>query len=175
MSQAERAARLLAPLAPARVVSSDLVRATGTAQPLADAAGLQLVTDPALRETHGGRWEGRLDIELAADPEYQAWRTGADVPAGGSETRSQVADRAVPALLGWADDLDASSVLVVVTHGGTIRCVVGRLLDIPVDRWRVLGGLANGCWSVLEQGRTGWRLTEHNAGSLPEPVLGDDR
>jgi probable phosphoglycerate mutase len=175
LQQADRAAALLAPLAPARVVSSDLARAVSTAEPLARRLGLDLATDPALRETHAGSWEGRFDSDLAADPDYQAWRLGADVPAGGSETRSQVADRATPALLSWAEDLDPSSVLVVVTHGGTVRCVIGRLLDLPVDRWRALGGLANGCWSVLEQGATGWRLAEHNAGSLPEPVLGDDR
>ena len=29
--------------------------------------------------------------------------------------------------------------------------------------------------SVLEEGRNGWRLVEHNAGTLPEPVLSDDR
>jgi hypothetical protein len=49
------------------------------------------------------------------------------------------------------------------------------MLELPVEQWRVFGGLANCCWSVLEEGRRGWRLTEHNAGSLPEAVLGDDR
>jgi probable phosphoglycerate mutase len=49
------------------------------------------------------------------------------------------------------------------------------MLGLPVEHWRVFGGLANCCWSVLEEGRTGWRLVEHNAGSLPQVVLGDDR
>ena len=174
-AQALRAADRLASLEPAKIAASDLSRAVRTAEPLAHRAGLEVVTDAALRETHGGRWEGLFDTQLREDPEYLEWSTGADVPAGGAETRTQVADRAAPAVLRQADGLDRSSVLVVVTHGGTIRCVIGRLLDLPVDRWRSLGGLANGCWSVLEQGRHGWRLTEHNAGSLPEPVLGDDR
>ena len=30
-------------------------------------------------------------------------------------------------------------------------------------------------WSVLSDDRHGWRLIEHNAGTLPEPVLSDDR
>jgi probable phosphoglycerate mutase len=63
---------------------------------------------------------------------------------------------------------------VVVTHGGTIRCILGGLLELPVEQWRIFGGLANCCWSILEEGRTGWRLVEHNARSLPQPVLGDD-
>jgi probable phosphoglycerate mutase len=174
-AQAQRAADRLVTLGPARVASSDLSRAVATAEPLARRAGLAVVTDPALRETHGGRWEGLFDTQLREDPDYLDWSTGADVPAGGAETRSQVADRAVPAVLRQAAHLERSATLVVVTHGGTIRCVVGRLLELPVDRWRSLGGVANGCWSVLEEGRFGWRLTEHNAGSLPEPVLGDDR
>ena len=29
--------------------------------------------------------------------------------------------------------------------------------------------------AALGEGHRGWRLLEHNAGSLPEPVLGDDR
>jgi len=40
--------------------------------------------------------------------------------------------------------------------------------------WESLGGLSNCCWSVLGEGVRGWRLLEHNAGTLPEPVLGDD-
>jgi len=173
--QAERAALALATLAPARIVSSDLARALGTARPLAERLGLDVVTDPALRETHGGTWEGRYASELLDEPAYLAWRAGDDVAAGGSESRSDVADRAVPAVLGWAADLAGDDVLVVVSHGGTIRSVLGRLLGLPVDQWRVLGGLANACWSVVETGRSGWRLAEHNAGSLPEPVIGDDQ
>ncbi|MEN9605982.1 MAG: hypothetical protein RJB29_856, partial [Actinomycetota bacterium] len=44
--------------------------------------------------------------------------------------------------------------------------------------WGVIGGLSNACWSILEltKHHTGskWYLAEHNAGSLPEPVFGDD-
>jgi broad specificity phosphatase PhoE len=66
-------------------------------------------------------------------------------------------------------------VLVLVTHGGTARALIGRLLGLPQVSWQVLGGLANCSWSVLEEwGERSWRLTEHNAGTLPEPVMGDD-
>ncbi|MGW2996471.1 histidine phosphatase family protein, partial [Streptomyces sp. NPDC001193] len=51
----------------------------------------------------------------------------------------------------------------------------------PVDTYNSdLGGAqlahaaSNCCWSVLGEGARGWRLMEHNAGTLPEPVLGDD-
>ena len=64
---------------------------------------------------------------------------------------------------------------MVVTHGGTARAVIGTLLGLPVEHWDVFGGLANCSWSVLEEaGRDEWRLAEHNAGTLPEAVVGDD-
>jgi len=156
-------------------VASDLSRASETAAALASLTGGHVRSSAALRETHGGTWEGQLADDLRADPQYIAWLAGDDVPAGGSETRSQVGDRAAVAVRAAAEELDAGGVAVVASHGGTIRSVIGRMLDLPVEHWRVFGGLANCCWSVLEESRTGWRLVEHNAGSLPQVVLGDDR
>ena len=39
----------------------------------------------------------------------------------------------------------------------------------------MLGPLSNCSWSVLGVRYGRWRLQEHNAGTLPEPVLSDDR
>lgn len=182
-AQAERAAQLLASLNPVAIVSSDLRRARDTAEALARIAGVAVKEDARLRETFGGTWQGLTVFEIrATDPAaYDLWRSGADVPAGGAESRSQVAARAVPAIHDALAEVPPGQTLVVVTHGGTARSVIGSLLDLPMDRWAVVGGLANCCWSVLEEvgqdgqdGHTGWRLVEHNAGSLPTPVMGDD-
>ena len=64
--------------------------------------------------------------------------------------------------------------LVVATHGGAARMALGRMMGLPREQWSALGGLSNCCWSVLGEARRGWRLLEHNAGSLLEPVMGDD-
>ncbi|MCU0266580.1 MAG: histidine phosphatase family protein [Actinomycetia bacterium] len=177
--QAARAARVLAAFPPARVVTSDLGRAQETAAALACRTGLDPAVDPRLRETYGGEWQGRLVAEIAAsDTErFLAWRAGADVPAGGGETRSELADRAVAAVTAALADVPDGGVLVAVTHGGTARAAIGRMLALPVGSWTALGGLANCSWSVLEESDVpaGWRLAEHNAGSVPEPVIGDDR
>jgi broad specificity phosphatase PhoE len=173
--QAASAAARLASLHPEVIVSSDLSRAVDTAQALADLTEVSVRRTPQLRETHGGTWEGQYARDLKEDQRYLAWRAGADVPAGGAETRSQVGDRGVAVVRELVADLGDGGLAVVVSHGGTIRSTIGRMLELPVEQWRILGGLANCCWSVLEEGRRGWRLTEHNAGSLPEAVLGDDR
>lgn len=179
-AQAAAAAQALGELAPSLVVSSDLGRAMATAQMLVDQTGAALVCDPRLRETDGGTWEGRrADEILATDGDaYRAWRLGEkDIAAGGAEPRSQVADRATAALqdaLVLVADAPAATI-VLVTHGGTARALLGRVLGLPFAQWRVLGGLANASWSVLEAEPWGWRLTEHNAMSLPQPVVGDDR
>lgn len=93
---------------------------------------------------------------------------------GGGELETEVADRAAPVVAEAADKLPDGGTLVVVSHGGTIRTTIGRLLGLDPNSWEALGGLSNCSWSVLGEGARGWRLMEHNAGSLPEPVLGDD-
>ena len=51
-----------------------------------------------------------------------------------------------------------------------------RLLGMPEELFGVLGPLSNCSWSVLGCRYGRWRLVEHNAGTLPEPVvLSDDR
>ncbi|MFL6181461.1 MAG: histidine phosphatase family protein [Actinomycetes bacterium] len=174
-AQAVRAAAQLAFLNPQLIVSSDLMRAAETAEALAQASGLPVQTTPALRETHGGDWQGRFADDLKADPLYTQWLAGEDVPAGGAETRSDVGKRAIEAVDDLVAELEEGRVAVVVSHGGTIRALIGMMVQLPVEHWRVLGGLANCCWSVLEESRSGWRLVEHNAGSLPQRVVGDDR
>lgn len=179
LAQARSAAQVLATLEPSTIVSSDLQRAKATADCLASLVSLPVAVDPRLRETNGGSWEGHTSSEIrAVDAEsYARWRRGGDVAAGGAETRSDVAARAQAAIDDALAGLGPEAVLVAVTHGGTARGVIGRLLGLPPEQWRLLGGLANACWSVLSESSLSgqWRLTEHNAGSLPQPVVGDDR
>ena len=173
--QASHSAKTLSGMNPVRIVSSDLIRTQQTAAPLLELTGLKLEIDPNLRETHGGNWEGKTDMENhTADPEnYRAWITGKDIKAGQiGESRKDVAIRARSAF----DRVikDASGTVILVTHGGTARCLLGSVLNIPFENWAALGGLSNACWSVLEPKTHGWTLVEHNAGSIPEPVFGPE-
>ncbi|MFE6835718.1 histidine phosphatase family protein [Streptomyces sp. NPDC057705] len=176
VAQARRSARLLASLKPDAIVASDLQRASATAAELASVTGLTVQHDAALRETYAGEWQGLTHDEIIEKygEQYAAWKRGEPVRRGGGELETEVADRAAPVVLAHADRLPQSGTLVVVSHGGTIRTTIGRLLGLNAYDWEGLGGLSNCCWSVLGEGARGWRLLEHNAGTLPEPVLGDD-
>ncbi|MEU6951018.1 histidine phosphatase family protein [Streptomyces sp. NPDC045714] len=176
VGQARRAARLLASLKPDAIVASDLRRAAATAAELSAVSGLSVAHDAALRETYAGAWQGLTHQEIVErfGDQYAAWKRGEPVRRGGGELETEVADRAAPVVLGHAEKLPENGTLVVVSHGGTIRTTIGRLLGLEAHHWEGLGGLSNCCWSVLGEGARGWRLLEHNAGTLPEPVLGDD-
>ncbi|MGX6747580.1 histidine phosphatase family protein [Streptomyces xantholiticus] len=176
VAQARRAARLLASLNPDAIVASDLKRAAATAGELAAVTGLDVSYDAALRETYAGAWQGLTHDEIVEryGEQYAAWKRGEPVRRGGGELETEVADRAAPVVLHHADKLRDDGTLVVVSHGGTIRTTIGRLLGLEAYHWESLGGLTNCCWSVVGEGARGWRLLEHNAGTLPEPVLGDD-
>ncbi|WP_034277146.1 histidine phosphatase family protein [Actinospica robiniae] len=176
-AQAQAAARLLAALEPDVVISSDLSRAEDTASALARLVKLEVELDEGLRETYVGTWQGLTDEEIKAKfpEEYAAWRKDHyHQRRGGGELEAEVAERAVAAIERALARVPARGTIVVVTHGGTARVAIARLLGLPEQAAGVLGGLSNCCWSVLGEGHRGWRLLEHNAGSLPEPVIGDD-
>ena len=91
------------------------------------------------------------------------------------ESSAVVADRAGAALERIAAGMAPGTLVVVVSHGAAIRLGAARLLGFPEELWGAVGPLANCAWSVLGRRRSRWRLLEHNAGTLPEPVLSDDR
>ncbi len=176
--QAERAATELARLEPVAIVSSDLRRARETAAPLAALTGLSVTTDVRLREVYAGQWQGMLSADIdALDPELRAaWRAGADVrPGGDGELRTEVGNRVAEAVHDHLRAAANGGLLVVVSHGGSISNGVQTLLGVPREHWPVVSGVNNCHWTVLEQQRDDrWVLTEHNAFSLPEPVVGDE-
>ncbi|MFI7422946.1 histidine phosphatase family protein [Nonomuraea sp. NPDC049684] len=171
VAQAARAASLLASLRPTLIVSSDLQRAHDTALALGRLVGLDVTVDKDFRERGGGQWEGLTRDEIAArwPEEYIAW----EAPDG--EPVSEVATRVAASMRKWASRLDDDGLLVVASHGAALRLGICELLGLPEELWPALGGLGNCSWSVLQEGRQGWRLLEHNAGTLPEPISSDDR
>ncbi len=176
-AQARRAAPMLARLEPTLLVSSDLSRAYETAQALADVTGLTVGTDPDLRETNGGSFQGLTGPEIQArfPDDWSAWAGGNPHHhnPGGGESRSDVAARMLAAVLRAARQA-GDGLAVLATHGGAARLAVAQLIGLPLDRVGSLGVISNTAWTILER-RHGpevdqWVLVEHNARTLPEPV-----
>jgi probable phosphoglycerate mutase len=174
--QAQHAAPMLAAINPTMIIASDLMRAQSTAHELVKITGLEVQTDARLRETNCGNWEGLTgdEIRKADLDNLRQWSMGGDNPAGGiGERRSEVGARGVAAINSALAGKDNQR-LVVATHGGTARTIIGTYLDLPIPFWSRIGGLSNAQWSILEESPKGWLLVEHNAGSIPEPVMGEE-
>lgn len=180
IAQAEAAAARLAALKPVRVVSSDLRRAHATAEALGAVSGIEVEIDERLREMNFGVREGLTSREAweSYPDEMRAWVTGDDIRMPGGETYREAGLRFAEALTEIVADLTGDGPVVIVAHGAVLR--VGACTFVGIDQrfWRSFGGFNNCAWSVLDESRFGdrmiWRITEWNAGTLPEPVLSDD-
>jgi probable phosphoglycerate mutase len=185
IEQARHAAQTLLAMKPTHVIASDLSRALETGRTLSDLAGIDLTVDARLRETFAGEWQGMTRNEIMAKyPEdYAAWGGDSEIRPGGGETRWEVSERVVEAIESALLSVPAGGTLVVASHGGALRSALGRLLGLAPEQWTILGVLANAQWSVLSELDENlpklpglkWRLQEYNAGSLPEPAIGDDK
>jgi broad specificity phosphatase PhoE len=161
-SEAHRSARELAKVGIGTILASDLARAQDTAAAIGAATGLSWTSDRRLRETYLGNWQGltREQARMAFPEEFQAWWAGHDVARGGGETEQAVGRRAAAAVRECL--ADARPPVLVVTHAGTARGLIGTLLDLPVEHWRRLAPLGNGAWSRLGRDHLGWQLLVHN-------------
>jgi probable phosphoglycerate mutase len=112
---------------PRVVYSSDLVRASRTAEIVAAHLEVPVVTDAGFRERHGGEWQGKTSDEI--DREYPGmrlqWRAGKlAAPPGGEEDASVLTrfDAAMWRALAHV----GTGLLVIVTHHGILRSVAVR-------------------------------------------------
>ena len=125
--QASELAQRVAPLGLRSLWSSDLRRASETAEIVGARVGLAVRLDARLREANRGRWEGRLfiDIELEEPARYAAWRrAGPHFRFPGGESLLEQQERVSAALgdIRGAAELPA----LAVCHGGSIRVALCR-------------------------------------------------
>ena len=151
-AQAQAVAQLLAGFAPVRLWSSDLARASQTAEAIAATTGLTVELDSRLREYDVGERSG-LTLDEAAEqfPEefatYRSGRSATLVP--GEETTEQVRDRVVPALLDCFAGLAGGETGIAVLHGACLRVGLMGVIGWPWEHARALTGLENGAFCVL--------------------------
>lgn len=141
--QAAHAAAALAHLDVDAVYSSDLVRALETARPIAEAHGLEVATDPDLREVDQGEWEG-LTVDEIKQRWPELWGPARHYSARpGGEAPQEVRDRATRALKRIVAGHEGQTI-VLVSHGGTIRWVSAEALGYEDRRSARIRGLGNG-------------------------------
>jgi len=116
-----------------RIVSSPLQRCVAFARKATQKYRLPLDIEPRLREIHFGDWEGKTAAEiLAAYPDRleRFWNDPVNHPPPGGESFSAFQAR----VLGAWDDLlarHAGTHLLIVTHGGPIRVILGHARGLP--------------------------------------------
>lgn len=125
------ARRIAAGFAPDRLIASPLQRAQQTALMIADATGLPLETEPRLAERSNGRLAGLTHAE--ADRRYPVrhpLRVHHRPPEGESylDQYRRVAEFYFETY--FDADLNNKTILVV-SHGGTINCLLDAALGLP--------------------------------------------
>jgi len=175
---ADRMKRL--PRPPNVIVASDLDRAAETARIVGEAIGVDVELDPRMREVDVGTWTGKSydDVATLFPEEWAAWDQGLDIRRGGGETYGELATRIDEAIKGIAARHDHKRVLVV-SHGGSIKSWISKILGVSHDGVRALGGIQNTSLTLVENDtRQRWRLhcwndTSHLDGLNPEEVPTD--
>lgn len=143
--------RMTRSLRPGSIVCSDLERAVETATIVGEACGVVPTLDPELREVDVGAWTGRShdEVRAAYAEEWAAWNTGLDVRRGGGETYAELAERIEKAILRIAATCERDPVLVV-SHGGSIKSYVAKVLGVGPEGLRALAGVGNAGLTIVE-------------------------
>ena len=129
-----------------RILSSDLSRALVTAETIRGDRTTSITVDKRLRELNFGDWEAMLFSDIEArwpgliDEMYLRPHL-VKVPNG--ESFKDLQDRAWAGLEEFLNVNDEEETLLIACHGGTIRTLLCKLLDISISH----------CWN-FSQGNT---------------------
>jgi len=151
LEQARRLAEELSIAGLSAVYSSDLQRARGTAEEIARLSNLKVRENSDWREIDMGEWEGRTIASLndeAPQLVAQLFNDPASFEYPGGESFACFTERVLKSL----DQLfmtHRSGEVVLVTHGGVCRAIIGSALGIPVKNWLRLSQ-DYGCLNVID-------------------------
>jgi alpha-ribazole phosphatase len=122
-------------LCPSTVITSHLKRAHAFAADLAARTGARLVVDEGWAELDFGAWDGRRWTEIEAEGDgrerlFSFYRDPTSGPPPGGECWRDFEERVLRALDNALGEAPSGDVLVIA-HGGPIRCALTRLLGVP--------------------------------------------
>lgn len=111
------------------VVSSDLWRATQTADAIARRNFKRMPVNAKLREQNFGDWEGQTydSIDLT-----EFWRNPAMAAPPGGESFAEVCDRVGREILRLNNSSEPE--IVAVAHAGSVRAALALALDLPPSK-----------------------------------------
>jgi broad specificity phosphatase PhoE len=172
-AQARRLAQRMHKSRVTSIFTSDLQRAVETALLVGAACGVEPAMDPDLREVDVGLWTGRSHQEIAElyPEEWSSWSDGVDARRGGGETYGELALRIERAVVRICAS-DARDPVLVVSHGGSIKSYVSKILGVSADGMRALAGVGNAGLTIIERDDRGrmrlhaWNDTAHLEGLL---------
>lgn len=165
LEQAHVAASRCAQLGLERIYHGTLLRASATAQAIADAAGVPLIPCPGFNEVCLGAFQ-TLNHEQAkaqypeAYAQYFSDRVNAAPPGG--ESLLQVQQRALRALDEIERDAVGCTRIAVVSHGALLKTLLGAIAGIPLEHFADYD-VSNGSISVIESKNGKRRLITLNS------------
>ena len=137
--QAKKLAKMLTGIPISAVYSSPLERCVETAQPIAEALGLELITRPGLIEIDYGDWQ---DKKLKMLRRHKLWRVVQGAP---SRMRFPSGESFAEAQHRVCQELDAlvklhnpKDVLACVSHSDIIKLAVAYFIGLPLDLFQRL-------------------------------------
>ncbi len=162
-SQVDAVAGRLVRLKAARVVTSDLLRASATAEAIAGASGLGVSVDRRLREIDVGSWQGRTSAEVAAENPWfeDALRSGRDFRRSDTGETAEEAGARVASVLVELAAAHPGETTIVVGHGLALRVGLCLFLGLGMEGSFALSGLWNCSWTILDHNQR-WRLLSYN-------------
>jgi len=139
IAQAAEAAKRLAGVNLAAIVSSPLERCQETAEAVAVANGMSVETEPRLVECGYGDWTGQELKKLAKDPLWkvvQAHPSAVTFPGTEGESLRAAQARAVDAVRSWNVKLGPDAVWLACSHADIIKSVVADALGMHLDEFQ---------------------------------------
>lgn len=149
------------------IYTSDLIRASQTAQALADVLDVPMHHETGLRERHFGRFEGLThdDIMARHPDEGRRWRQREpDYAPVGGETLTDFYNRVLQATSLLASQYKGQT-LALVAHGGVLDCLYRAATHVGLEAprtWQIGNASINRLlWTDAGLGLVGWGDVRH--------------
>ena len=142
-----------------KVYASDLKRAYETGKAVADLLGVEVITNPGLREIDGGKWEAVkfVDLPKLFPEDFKTWLEDiGNVRCTGGESTREVAERVYQTVLAIAKENKGQTV-AIATHAMAIRALQSMIQMGGAEKMQQIPWVSNASVSELEYEDGVWK------------------